>query len=229
MVEQESKIKMLQAQLDDYRVREEKSMTEEQEKYQEREDKLLKKLDEISNWQQPEQQIPLPLNQASMVGNQASDCLLNPAEHYVPQNQSVTTYRPQFVWDNADAPTSVRLHHMQPLSHPSLHNPGTEPFYLSEHASSYRQAVPAPGYQFHPQPSSFASDSAPSLSRRGQDDAVVPASAVNIHVQQNQQAATHPTAAIAPMRSAPKHPDQQPLCLEQELNIAEPVISKGTD
>lgn len=204
-------------------------MTEKQEKFLEREDKLLKKLDEISNWQQPGPQVPLPMKQASMVGHQASDCLLNPAEHYVPQNQSITTYRPPFVWDSADAPTSVRLHHMQPLLNPSIHKPATEPFHLSEHASSYRQALPALGYQYHPPSSSFASESAPSLSRRGHDDAVVPASALNIHMQQNHQAAIYPTAAIAPMRPVPDHPDQQSLCLEQERNITEPVTSKGTD
>ena len=228
-MEQESQIKVLQAQLDDYRAREEKSITEKQEKYLEREDKLLKKLDEISNWQQPGPQIPLPLNPTSMAGHQASECLLHPGERYAPQNQSVTNYQPQFVWDSAEAPSSVRLHHMQHVPQPSLHNPTTEAFHLSEHVLSCRQAAPALGYQYHPQSCTLASESAPSLSLRPvQDDAVVPASAVNIPIQQNQQAATHPTAAIAPMRTVSDQQDQQPLC-QQERNVVEPVISKGID
>lgn len=227
-MEQESQIKMLQAQLDDYRAREEKSMTEKQEKYLEREDKLLKKLDEISKWQQPGPQIPPPLNQASMRGHQASECLLHPGERYVPKNQSVTPYQPQFVWDSTEAPTTVRLHHMHPVPHPSLHNPATEEFHLNEHAPSYRQAASPLGHQYHPQPSTRLSESAPSLSLRGQEDAVVPASAVNIPMQQHQQAATQPTAAIAPMRPAPNQQDQQPPC-QQERNVTEPVISKGNE
>lgn len=225
-MEQESQIKILQTQLGDYRAREEKSMTEKQEKFLEREDKLLKKLDEISNWQQPGPQIPLPLNQTSMVGNfnqhQASKCLLHPSEGYVPQNQSVTTYQPHFVGDSAEVPTSVRLHHMQPAPHPSLDNPATEAFHFNEQAPSYRQATSALGYQYHPQ------SNPPQSALRGQEDAVVPASAVNIPVQQNQQAVTHPTAAIAPIRPASNQQDQQPLG-QQQGNITEPVISKGID
>ena len=203
---------MLQAQLDTCRAREEKSMIEKQEKCLEREDKLLKKLDEISNWQQPGPQIPIPMNQASIVRHQASECLLHPGERYAPQSQSVTTCQPQFVWDSAEAPTSLRLHHMQTLPQPSLHNPAPEAFHLNEHARSYRQDTLAMGYQHYPQSSTFASEAAPSLSLRGQDGAGV----------------THPTATIAPMRPASNQKNKKPLC-QQERNVAEPVISKGID
>lgn len=219
---------MLQAQLDNYRAREEKSMTEKQEKCLEREDKLLKKLDEISYWHQPGPQIPIPLNQASMVGHQAAECLLHPGERYVPQNQSVPTYQPRFVRDSTEAPTSVRLNHMQTLPQPSLHHPATEAFHLNEHAANYRQDTLSMGYQHHPQSSTFASESAPFHSLRGQDDAVVPASAVNISTQQNQHGLNHPTATIAPMRPALNQQNQKPLC-QQERKLAEPVISKGID
>ena len=215
---------MLQVQLDDYRAREEKSVTEKQDRYLEREGKLLKKLDEIVNWQQPAPQIHLPLNSTSMLGHQTGHHL---GERCAPQNQSVvTTYQPQFALDGREAPTSVRLHHMQPAPHLSLHNPTTEVFRLSEHAANYRQAVPALGYQYHSQSSTLVSESAPSLSLRGQDDAVVPASTVNIPMQENQQTATHPTAAIAPMRPASNEHDQQ-LLSQQERNVIEPVISQG--
>lgn len=218
---------MLQVQLDDYRAREEKSVTEKQERYLEREDKLLKKLDEIGNWQQPTPQIPLPRNPTSMLGgHQTAECLLHPGERCAPQNQSVTTYQPQFTWDGTEAPTSVRLHHMQSAPYSSLHNPTREAFRLSEHAANYTQAVPALGYQYHSQSSTLVSESVPSLSLRGQDDAVVPASAVSIPMQQNQQTATHPTAAIAPMRPASNEHDQQ-LLSQQERNVIEPVISQG--
>lgn len=227
-MEQETQIKMLQAQLDNYRAREKKSMTEKQEKCLEREDKLLKKLDEISNWHQPGPKIPIPLNQASMVGHQASECLLHPGERYAPQNQSVPSYQPQFVWDSTEARTSVRLHHMQTLPQPSLHPPATEAFHLNEHAASYRQDTLAMGYQHHPQSSTLASESAPSLSLRGQDDAVVPASAVNIPMQQNQHGLNHPTATIAPMRPSSNQQNQKPF-YQQERKLAEPVISKGID
>ena len=219
---------MLQAQLDNYHAQEEKSMIEKQEKCLKREDTLLKKLDEISNWHQPGPQIPIPLKQASMVGHQASECLLPPGERYAPQNQSGPSYQPQFVWDSTEAPTSVRLHHMQTLPQPSLHHPATEAFHLNKHAPSYRQDTLAMGYQHHSQSSTLASESAPSLSLRGQDDAVVPASAVNIPVQQNQHGVTHPTATIAPMRPASNQQNQTPLC-QQERNVTEPVISKGID
>ena len=216
---------MLQVQLDDYRAREEKSVTEKQERYLEREDKLLKKLDEIGNWKQPAPQMPLPLNPTSMLGgHQTAECLLHPGERCAPQNQLVTTYQPQFAWEGTEAPTSVRLHHMQPGPYSSLHNPTREAFRLSEHAANYTQAVPTLGYQCHSQSSTLVSESAPSLSLRGKDDAVVPASAVNIPMQQNQQTATHPTAAIAPMRPASNEHDQQ-LLSQQERN--EPVISQG--
>jgi len=218
---------MLQVQLDDYRAREEKSVTEKQERYLEREDKLLKKLDEIRNWKQPAPQMPLPLNPTSMLGgHQTAECLLHPGERRAPQNQSFTTYQPQFAWDGTEAPTSVRLHHMQPAPYSSLHNPTREAFRSCEHAANYTQAVPALGYQYHSQSSTIVSESAPSLSLRGQDDAVVPASAVNIPMQQNQQTATHPTAAIAPMRPASNEHDQQ-LLSQQERNVIEPVISQG--
>lgn len=203
-------------------------MTEKQEKCLEREDKLLKKLDEISTWQQPGLQIPFPMNQASMVRHQASECLLHPGERYAPQNQSVTTYQPQLVRDSAEAPTSVRLHHLQTLPQPSLHNPAADGrFHLNEHVLNFRQDTLAMGYQHHPQSSTLAlSEAAPSLSLRGQDGAVVPAPAVNIPMQQNQQGVTHPTATIAPMRPTSDQQNQNPLC-QQEQNVTEPVISKG--
>lgn len=204
-------------------------MTEKQEKCLEREDKLLKKLDEISNWRQPGHQIPIPLNQASMVRHQASECLLHPVERYAPQNQSAATYQPQFVWDSAKAPTSVRLHHLQTLPQPaSVHNPAPEAFHLNEHAPSYRHDTLAMGYQHHSQSTTLTSEAAPSLSLRGQDGAVVPAPAVNIPMQQNQQGVTHPTATIAPMRPASNQRNEKPSC-QQERDVTEPVISKGID
>ena len=220
-MEQDSQIKMLQTQLDDYRAREVKSMGK-QEKYLEREDKLLQKLDEISSCRQQTTapQASLPLNRTSMIGNvnqlQASECL----QGYVPQNPSVAACQPHFVWDSTEVPTSMRLHHLQPAPHPTLQNTATEAFNFNMQAPNYRQAAPVVDYQYQPLSNLPASESV----FRGQGDAVVPS--VNVQYQAsapNQQA--HPTATIAPMRSA-SNQDQQPVC-QQERNITEPVISKG--
>ncbi|KAL9960546.1 hypothetical protein ACROYT_G034019 [Oculina patagonica] len=225
IVEQDSQIKMLQTKLEDHRAREEKSK-EKQERYMEREDKLLQKLDEISNRQKSAPQVPLPLNQMPVVSNlsqhQASARLQYPSEGYVPQNPAATSSHPNFAWDRTEGPSSVLLHHMQPPSHPPIENKTVEAFHLNLQAPISTPAAPALDYQYPPQSNLPAAKSA----FRIQDDAVVPAS-VNIQYQaaQSQQAATHPTATIAPMRLI-QHQDQQPVC-HQEGDIMEPVISQG--
>lgn len=227
IAEQDSQIKMLQTQLEDHRTREVKSI-EKQEKYLEREDTLLQKLDEISNRQKSAPPVSLPSNQLSMVGNasqrQISECLQNPREGYVPQNPAFSSCHPHFAWDRTKVPSSIPLHHIQPPPHPSIQNTAAEAFHLNVQAPNYTPAEPALDYQYPTQSSLPASQSV----FRSQDDAVVPAS-VNIQYQavQSQQAVTHPTAAIAPMRPVPSH-DQQPIC-QQEGNKTEPVISQGMD
>lgn len=200
---------MLNIQLEDHRTREVKAL-EKQDKYLEREDKLLQKLDEISCRQQPAPQVPLPLNPTPLV-NQASEFLQYPYQRCGTRNPSVAAChgQPQFVWDSIEVPTSnpVRLHHIQPAPQPTLQNPSTEAIHFNVQAPSCREAAPVLDYYVH----------------QTKDDAVVPS--VNIQKQslpsvQNPQVATHPTAAIAPMRPASQ--DQQPLC-QQQGNVTAPV------
>lgn len=93
---------MLQVQLEDCRARELKSM-EKQEKYTEREDKLMEKLDEISSRQPCIPKVPLPLKETPTArntnNNQNSECLRDLNERCVPQNPSgIMALQPQFNW-----------------------------------------------------------------------------------------------------------------------------------
>ena len=108
-MEQDSQIKMLQAQLEDCRAREVKSI-EKHDKYMEREEKLLQKLDEISKRQAPMENVPLSLKQTSTAltvnYNQANEFLQDFNEGCISQNSSVMTLQPGL---NVDRTQVIRI------------------------------------------------------------------------------------------------------------------------
>lgn len=195
---------------------------EKHEKFMEREDKLLQKLDEISN-----KQVPLHSNQLTTARNviydQVSESFQNCNEMCLPQGPSILAYQSQLAWDSAEVSGSARLHHMhnqiQPAPpHPHVQN--TTAVVLNanvQEAVNNTQAKPALNHLLQPEST--------------QDDAVVPCMTLlqhqaNVGFAPNQQNAVHPTAAIAPMRTL-SDDDKQPRC-QQQGNITESVKSKGT-
>ena len=211
---------MLQAQLEDCRARELKSM-EKHEKFMEREDKLLQKLDEISN-----KQASLPSNLLSTAGNvpydEVSERFPNYNEMSLPQGPPLMAYQPQLAWDSAEVSRSTRLHHMHTQiqsapTHPYVQNTTAEVLNANvQEAVNYTQAKPALNHLLKPCST--------------QDDAVVPCMTLvqhhsNTGFASNQQNAVHPTAAIAPMRTL-SDDDKQTRC-QQKGNITESVKSKG--
>lgn len=213
---------MLQAQLEDCRARELKSM-EKHEKFMEREDKLLQKLDEISN-----KHVPLPSSQLSTARNvtydQVSGSFQNCNEMCLPQGPPIMGYQPQLAWESAEVSRSTKLHHMhnqiQPVTpHPYVQNTTAQVLNANvQGASNHTQAKPALNHLLQPHST--------------QDDAVVPCMTlvqhqVNMGFASNQQNAVHPTAAIAPMRTL-SGDGMQSRC-QQQGNITESVDieSKG--
>ena len=214
---------MLQAQLEDCRARELKSM-EKHEKFMEREDKLLQKLDEISN-----RQVTLPSNKLSTAQNvtydQASESFQNYNEMRLPQGPPRMGYQSQLAWDSAEVSRSTRLHHMhnqiQPVPpHSYVQNATAEVLNANvQGAANHTQAKTALNHRLQPHST--------------QDDAVVPCMTLiqhqaNMGFAPNQQNAVHPTAAIAPMRTLSDDDDKQPRC-QQQGNMTESVDigSKG--
>ena len=215
---------MLQAQLEDCRARELRSM-EKHENFMEREDKLLLKLDEISN-----KHVPLPSNQLSTARNvtydQPSESFQKCNEMRLPHGPPIMGYQPQLAhaWGSAEVSGSARLHHMhnqiQPAPpYPYVQNATAEVLNANvQGAANHTQAKPALNHPLQPHST--------------QDDAVVPCMTLvqhqaNMGFTLNQQNAVHPTAAIAPMRTL-SDDDKQPRC-QQQGNITESVDieSKG--
>ena len=104
IAEQDSQIKMLQSQLEDCLTREEK-LTEKYKKRMEREDEVLKKLDEISSRQASTERGPL-LQRSSTVGNtilnQSAKCVKDDIIEYVSQNQPNRAFQNQFAWNSTE-------------------------------------------------------------------------------------------------------------------------------
>lgn len=246
IVELESKIKTLQSQLDDSRAREVRSM-EKHEKYIERDDKLMQKLEEINN-----KKAPPPSNLPSSLGrhftyNQVSGYLENSSEVHFSQKPSDIAYQPQLPWERAEIPRYGKLHHMLPKAHSESHlfvqNPSTVGVCnMNEQGSTYEESIPALNYHSRPQFQNTATADVRKIDEQGStygeplpalnhhsrpqgalDEAVVPCCVnvpqyqANMALASNQNVA-HPTAAIAPMR--PFSNESQPFC-EKEKNIIE--------
>ncbi|XP_068714383.1 uncharacterized protein [Montipora foliosa] len=184
--EQDSKLKVLQAELKDCRARERK-ITEEHEKYVEREDRLMKQLQEISNKQTPSFS-NLPYNaQVAACNTFSSGVPRNPSDVQHLQKPSIVGYQPQH----------VRLHHMHPQTQYA-----TKTFCHSAtsaeanmQGAAYEEAIPVMNYL---PPTQLI-----------QNEAVVPYLNIpqcQIPTQDSfipkQSTVDHPTAAIAPMRSS---------------------------
>ena len=95
---------MLQAQLEDCRAREVKS-TERHEKYIEREDKLLQKLDEFSSRQTSAKQVPVlsaTVRNTNYNQLQVPECLQMTNDVCFPQNPLFMGFQQQFAWDSTE-------------------------------------------------------------------------------------------------------------------------------
>ena len=75
---------------------------EKYEKYIEREDKLLQKLDEISSRQAPAKQVPVLSNVKNTNYNEVPECLQNINEACIPQNPLHMGFQQQFAWNNIE-------------------------------------------------------------------------------------------------------------------------------
>ena len=95
---------MLQSQLEDCLTREEK-LTEKYKKRMEREDEVLKKLDEISSRQASTERGSL-LQRSSTVGNtilnQSAKCVKDDITEYVSQNRPNRAFQNQFAWNSTE-------------------------------------------------------------------------------------------------------------------------------